>query len=195
MPRVSSEPLPSAVTTGQIARLLGMTERVIAGRKADGRLPTHPEGGIDLREIVRAGVDALAVAQASTTPMNPLDRARTEVLEQQRDRLALLNAQIRGESIQAADLDAVVGALCDAIRQRVLALPTRATPRVIGKAEADVLEILTEEAHDACGELAATELVGATKDRARRRASRGASGDEDPAEAGAPAKVDAQPVG
>lgn len=191
MPRVASEPIPDGCSAGAIAQVLGVTERVVTARRQDGRLPKLADGRIDLHAVVRAGVNALAAAQSATTPMNPLDRARTEVLEQQRDRLALLNGQIRGESIQAADLEAVVGAMCDAVRQRVLALPTRATPRVIGKAEADVLEILTEEAHDACGELAATELVGATKDRARRRASRGASGDEDPAEAGASAKADA----
>lgn len=62
MPPIPAPPLPEAITTGQLARLLGVTERVIAGRKADGRLPLTPAGKIDLRALVRRGVDASAAA-------------------------------------------------------------------------------------------------------------------------------------
>lgn len=60
MPKPPAPPLPSSVTSGQLARLIGRTERVINGRKADGRLPLAPGGGIDLAAVVQAGVSALA---------------------------------------------------------------------------------------------------------------------------------------
>lgn len=37
MPKVASVPLPTEATAGQIARILGVSERVVLGRKADGR--------------------------------------------------------------------------------------------------------------------------------------------------------------
>lgn len=193
MPRVASPPLPEGATAGQVARAAGVTERVILGRKADGRLPVRADGSIDLHAIIRAGIEALA-DQAKPGAAG-LDQARIEVLNEQRDRLRLLNEQIRGESVQTGDLELVVGAIVDGVRTRVLALPARATPRLLGKPEADVLDILTEEVHDICGDLAATDLVCAVKDRARRRASRGADSDADPAPAGAAAEADPQPVG
>ena len=60
MPKPPAVPLPASVTSGQFARLIGRTERVINGRKADGRLPLAPGGGIDLARVVQAGVAALA---------------------------------------------------------------------------------------------------------------------------------------
>jgi hypothetical protein len=60
MPKAPAVPLPTTVTSGQLARLIGRTERVINGRKADGRLPIAPGGGIDLARVVQAGVTALA---------------------------------------------------------------------------------------------------------------------------------------
>jgi len=57
--------IPAAVTAGALARAIDRTERVIAGRKADGRLPVLPGGRIDLHAIIRAGVDALAARKRS----------------------------------------------------------------------------------------------------------------------------------
>ena len=57
--------IPAAVTAGALARAIDRTERVIAGRKADGRLPVLAGGRIDLHAIIRAGVDALAARKRS----------------------------------------------------------------------------------------------------------------------------------
>ena len=60
MPKATAVPLPISVTSGQFPRLIGRTERVVNGGKADGRLPIAPGGGIDLARGVQAGVAALA---------------------------------------------------------------------------------------------------------------------------------------
>jgi hypothetical protein len=62
MPKPPAPPLPEGCTTGQLARLLHRTERVVAGRKADGRLPVTSRGEVDLAALIRAGVDAYASA-------------------------------------------------------------------------------------------------------------------------------------
>lgn len=60
---VASSPqpsIPTGATAGEFARVVGVTERVIAGRKADGRLPKLSNGSIDLHAVIRAGTAALA---------------------------------------------------------------------------------------------------------------------------------------
>ena len=52
--------IPATITAGQLAQVLGVTERTVAGRKSDGRLPVAANGRIDLAAIIRAGVVALS---------------------------------------------------------------------------------------------------------------------------------------
>lgn len=55
-----SDEIPAAATAGQVARVVGVTERVVAGRKGDGRLPVLPNGRVDLHAVIRAGYSALS---------------------------------------------------------------------------------------------------------------------------------------
>ncbi|MBB3899964.1 hypothetical protein [Roseococcus suduntuyensis] len=57
MPKAPAPDLPDTCTSSQLAKLLGLSERVIAGRRLDGRLPVH-DGAIDLRALCRAGLNA-----------------------------------------------------------------------------------------------------------------------------------------
>lgn len=68
MPEVSSSPIPRSVTAGQLAQILGVTERTIMAKKMAGRLPVAPDGRIDLHAILRAGVNALAGEHLAVGP-------------------------------------------------------------------------------------------------------------------------------
>ena len=59
MPEVSSSPIPRSVTAGQLAQILGVTERTIMAKKMAGRLPVAPDGRIDLHQLFadRVGAD------------------------------------------------------------------------------------------------------------------------------------------
>jgi hypothetical protein len=57
--------LPTGATAGQIAKILGTSERAVAGRKAAGRLPVLPGGAIDLHAVIRAGAVALAQTRSA----------------------------------------------------------------------------------------------------------------------------------
>jgi hypothetical protein len=59
----SANSIPAGATTGAFAQVIGVSERVVAGRKADGRLPKLPGGAIDLHAVIRAGVAAMAQRQ------------------------------------------------------------------------------------------------------------------------------------
>lgn len=196
----SSQAAPVPATVAEVADWLGVSSRRVRELRAEGVLPGAPNDPYDLKACVRAYCSHVRPASGRNAAggadgANALDQAKIAVLEEQRERLALLNEQIRGDAVQTGDLEAVIGAVLDGIRTRVLAHPRRATPLLVGKGEAEILEILTEEAHGICGDAAAIQLVAAVKDRARRRASRGANGDEADAEDGAPASADPEPMG
>lgn len=191
------EPVGAAV----VGDWLGLSERRVRELRDDGTIPGLPGGKFDLREVVRAYCAHIRPASGrassgGSASAATLDQARIEVLNEQRDRLAMLNAQMRGETVLAEDMESVVGAYADATRARILALPTRAAPLVLGLgALAEVRDKLTELAHEACGELAAREIAAAVYDRARRRAGRGAGGDADIPQDGAAAEADGERVG
>jgi hypothetical protein len=55
-----ADELPPSITSGQLAKVVKTSERSIAGRKADGRLPVFPNGKIDLYALIGAGVASMA---------------------------------------------------------------------------------------------------------------------------------------
>lgn len=63
-----NDEIPAGATAGQIGRILGITERVVAGRKADGRLPVLPGGRVDLHRLVRLGAAAAAEQRSGAAP-------------------------------------------------------------------------------------------------------------------------------
>lgn len=65
MPKPAAPPLPETITSGQLGRLLGLSERAINARRLDGRLETR-EGGIDLAALLRAGLTAGRAAGRQT---------------------------------------------------------------------------------------------------------------------------------
>lgn len=180
-------------TAAEVADWLGMSDRRVKDLRASGVLPGDAGAPYDLRECVRAYCRHIrpaagkAAAGGSETG-DTLDAARIRLTNAQADARLMLNAQMRGEAVLAGDLEAVVGAMVDGIRAKWLALPTRAAPLVVGLSGlAEVRDRLTELVHESCGDLAATEIVGAVTDRAARRAGRSLDGDADHASPGATA--------
>lgn len=69
--------LPPSATAGQLAKVVGVTERSIFARKADGRLPVLPDGKIDLSCLIRAGVAAMARSRSNPEASTDLGAAET----------------------------------------------------------------------------------------------------------------------
>lgn len=175
-------------TVAEVADWLGLSDRRVKELRAAGVLPSY-----ELRECVRSycahirpasGKAAAGGSEAAAS----LDEARVRLLTAQADAREMLNEQMRGESVLAEDVETVVGAVVDGVRAKVLALPTKAAPVVVGLASlAEVRDKLTELVHEACGDLAGAQIVSAVTDRARRRAGRSEGSATDHAEAGAAA--------
>nr|WP_314076351.1 hypothetical protein [uncultured Roseococcus sp.] len=188
-------------TVAEVADWIGVSSRRVRELRSEGVLPGGAGDQYDLRECVRAYCSHMRpsagrAASGGSDGAVSLDQARVEVLNEQRDRLRMLNEQMRGDTVLAEDVESVVGAYADATRAKVLALPTRAAPLVLGlETLAEVRDKLTELAHEACGDLAASEIVSAVHDRARRRAGRSEGRDADLPADGAASEADGQPVG
>lgn len=158
------------------------------GRKADGRLPRADDGGIDLRQIVQAGVSALAEAQAGSGGGSPMDNAKLAETHERTRWLRLRNEMLEGDLIPAPEMEAIVGASMDAVRAKVLAVPSSYGPRLAAETDANAArETLTKALHEALSDLAEGEVVAAIRERTRRIAGRLEGGDEAGAEAGAAA--------
>jgi len=186
-------------TAAEVGEWIGVSSTRITQLRAEGVLPGR--GSYDLKACVQAYCAHMRpasgrAAAGGSESAGSLDQARIEVLNEQRDRLRMLNEQMRGETVLAEDMESVVGAYADATRAKVLALPTRSAPLVLGMGSlAEIRDKLTELAHEACGDLAASEIVATVHDRARRRAGRSTGGDADIPTDGTAAEADGKPVG
>lgn len=184
--------VPTSIAAAPLGAIIGATERVVQGRARDGRLPRSADGLIDLHAIIKAGVVALAARRKAEATggdtADDLDANRARESRLRGDKLELINAQLRADLVPADEMEAAIGQAFDAVRGKVLALPSRAAPLLLGlRTSLDIQDKLTELVHDACGDLAASEAIATVKDRTRRRAGRSAGGDADAEEAGSAA--------
>lgn len=168
-------------TQAEIAEHLDLSQQAISALLARGVLPAASrKGGLD-RDACRVAyirhLREQAAGRASAAAEDEgldLVAERARLAKEQADAQAMRNAILRGELVSAEDLETVAGAIVDAIRAKILALPTRATPLVIGlNSHAEIRDKLTDLMHEALTELVATEIVSSVEDHARQRVRRG----------------------
>ncbi|WP_424138654.1 hypothetical protein [Roseomonas chloroacetimidivorans] len=189
----AANPAAEVISAATLGSIIGVSERRIRELRDEGVIPDDGAGRYVLGDAVRAYCAHIRpaagkAAGGGSEAAEDLDANRARESRLRGDRLELINAQLRAELVPAAEMEAVVGTVFDAVRGKMLAVPSRAAPVLVGEKTAlGIQDKLTEIVHDACGDLAATEAVATIKDRARRRAGRGAVDDADAEEAGAAA--------
>lgn len=191
------------VSGRDLADFFGVSAETVSALTKKGVVVRLGHGSYALRASTRAYVAHLreqaAGRAASDDEDGPPDLARERALlaRAQREGQAMKNAVLRGELLPVDDVEAVVGAVLDATRAKMLALPTKLAPRCVGLVGLpEARDLLTGGVHDALDELSSTPVVVASAvDRARRRIGRRAAGDTlDEADA-SPAASDGEPVG
>lgn len=184
----SSDPLMEIVSSATIGRAVGVSGRRITQLRDEGRIPGVDGGKFVLGDAIAAYCAAIRPASGSEAAGgsdvgNALDAARVRHVTAQAIARELLNDQLRGDAVLAEDLETVVGATFDAVRQRLLAIPVTAAARVIGLTnKVEIQEQVSLLVNEALAELAAVEVIGTIKDRARRRAGRTDLSDDNDAE-------------
>ena len=116
---------------------------------------------VDDAEPGRLDIDAARVnyirhlrAQASGRGGDSLSRERARLAGEQADRAARENKLASAEVIERRDVLTTMTAVFGAVRSRLLGIPTRAAPLVVGLPVNEVRAKLVEEVEAACEDLA-----------------------------------------
>lgn len=92
-----------------------------------------------------------------------LEVERARLAKEQADQAAMRNAIMRDEFLRADHVTSAVASAFSRVRGRLLALPTKAAPRLVGMARPGPIQaLLTEYVHEALNELANTRVVAAS---------------------------------
>jgi phage terminase Nu1 subunit (DNA packaging protein) len=182
-------------SSADVADMIGISSRRVKELRADGVLPGAPRDPYDVRACVRAYCSHIRpsagkAASGGSDAAVDVDTARVRLMTAQAIAREVLNTQLRGESVLNEDMEAIVGAVLDGVRSKLLGVPTKAAPHLLGMSNlAELRDKLTGFIHAACDELAdAGAVCDSVTDRARRRAGRGAAGEssDEPAADAAP---------
>lgn len=107
-----------------------------------------------------------------------LVRERALLARAQREAQAMKNEALRAELLPVEDVEAVVGAVLDATRAKMQALPSKLAPRCLGlESLAQMRDVLTAGVTEAYDELSNTRVVAAAIDRARQDSGGDSDGD------------------
>ncbi len=194
------------VSTADLVDFFGVSDQTIANLTAKGVLVRLSRGRYHLRASTRAYIAHLreqAAGRAASdadgaSNLSPdLVRERALLARVQREGHAMKNAVFRGELLSAEDAQAAIDAVIAASKAKLLGLPTRLAPSIVGLGDlVTARKVLADGIHEAIDELADAAVVTATAaERARQRLGHQVSGDPLDADvAGAP-EADGQFVG
>lgn len=140
-------------TSGELAQVLGVTERAVGVRRQDGRLPLTSDGRIDLHAVLRAGVAALAVKPQSSDGRSDLDTEKVRLASEQADQVAMKNAAMRRELVPLAEIGQAVTGMIEVTKRHLARVPVKAFPtdhanrnRVADAIEAALIDLSAERA-------------------------------------------------
>ncbi|MDW8258615.1 MAG: hypothetical protein RML32_04155 [Gammaproteobacteria bacterium] len=142
-----------ALTQGDAAELLGVTAQTIRRWETDGSgLPRNEDGTYSGPRLVAWALGRERASRGVETLDPEQERARKD--KEQADKIALQNAQTRGELLKRSDVIAQVGAMLASFRARVLVLP-EVVGQIVDAATAHrVVPIVRDRVYEALAEIA-----------------------------------------
>ena len=180
------------VSAEELAGVVGLHERQVRKLAERGVLQRSGRGKYPLGDSIQAYIRHLREQAAGRSASDEddgqpdLTRERALLARTQREGQGMKNAIMRAELIPVEDVETVVGAVLDATRAKIMAIPTKAAPLLLGLDRlAEARDVLTTLIHGALDEIAGTTvIIASASDRARRRAGRAAIGGQVDEEAG-----------
>ncbi|MEW6718903.1 MAG: terminase small subunit [Thermodesulfobacteriota bacterium] len=145
----------------RLGAIFGVEPRTISNWRKEG-LPVHEDQGRGKDTLYDTAVThqwLLARDGAAGTRDPGTVAARRRLLEIEAERRAIHLAREQGEVVLADDAEKLWSAQVTACRSRLLAIPTKATPRVVGlENHAEVNDVLQTLIYEALDELAGGNL-------------------------------------
>lgn len=144
------------VGISQLASLIGVSENRIRQLCNTGTLERGDDSKFDLRNSVRAYCSFLRETATGRGGAG-LAAQRERVAREQADALEMKNAAARRDLLPAAEIEAMWGKMCRAIRARFLAMPARLQQH-LGHLTTHDLSVIDREIRDGLTELANDDL-------------------------------------
>jgi len=149
-------------TVADCAAHLFLTERRFYELLGDGTIDRKPANGYDLDLVREQYIENLReVGAGRSSGEGPdLTAERARLAKEQADAQEMKNAVSRAELLGRADVTAVVTASFARVRARLLALPSKIAPLVLGMTSlAEIKEKISDAINEALAELAGTVVV------------------------------------
>lgn len=141
------------ISTGELASIVGKTPRWIRQLTSEGVLKQISRSKYILGPTVQAYIEYAQGGRDADNKPRLIDH-KTEHERIKAEKAALQLAQLRGELHSAADVEAVMNTMLTAFRQKILAIPTKLAPQLVGIDDAGkVKALLTKDLHEALSDL------------------------------------------
>lgn len=154
-------------TIGEVARHLFMDERTFRKLVDDGTITRRERGAYDLDDSREEYIRSIREVAAGRVQSGELDRAQESARKDKEiaDKYALENAQRRSELLPRDEVAAAVTAAFARVRARLLALPAKIAPLVLGLTSlAEIKGKISDAVNEALAELAGTIVAGVPTD-------------------------------
>lgn len=141
------------VTTQEICEILGLGPRRIQQLAKENALVRAAHGKFDLPASINAYINYILEKEKSDSVLDKYEE-EAKWVRARRYKTELELQIMRGELHRSADVKRVMNTMLSAFRARLLSLPSKTAPRLLGKTEIPpIKEILKEAVYEAMNEL------------------------------------------
>jgi len=146
------------VSTSEMAALLGLSVRRVQDMAREGVLPQDTSGRFPrfhLKESLHAFIRSIEERCQRESKVADIRVEKTLLTREQRIQAELKTRVMTGQLHRGDDVRAIMSDMLAAFRARILVIPSRLAPRVVGLEDIPVVQdLLTAECHEALAELA-----------------------------------------
>lgn len=141
------------VTTKEISEILGLSDRRIRQLESDGALVKIAHGKFDLPASIQTYIKFQVEKES---PDNDINKSEEEALwtRARRQKTELELRIMKGELHRSDDVERVMNDMLGAFKARLLSLPSKFSPQILGKTEIPAIkEVLKTAVYEALNEL------------------------------------------
>lgn len=168
--------VPEKITGAELAALLGIDERTIRKLTDRGVMRQIERGTYDLGEAVRAYVTHREQVTAAEAGQGQYGQARAELYRERAAAARMRREELERTLIPSHAVIAFNVGIVSIVRTRLLAIPSKIAPRLVGlKSAGAAMEIVQEAITEALTELSRMTVVPDQPARPRKVANGGTS--------------------